>query len=245
MIPKVIHYCWFGGNPIPEKDKRYIESWKNMCPDYEIVQWDESNYDITKNRYMKEAYEAKKWGFVPDFARLDIIYENGGIYLDTDVELIKNLDDLLDNKGFMGFEDGKNVNPGSCIAAEKNHPTIKKLMDIYKDLSFLNQDGTYNTTPSPVMNTDFLLEHGLKQNDQKQIVADLTIYPTEYFCPKDFFTEKINVTNSTYSIHWFNASWHTPREKLFLKIGKLMGPERYFKLVDIKNTLLGKPKRKT
>ena len=94
MIPKKIHYCWFGGNPMPEKDKKCIESWKRYCPDYEIIRWDESNYDVSKNRYMKEAYEEKKWGFVPDYARLDIIYNEGGIYLDTDVELVKNLDDL-------------------------------------------------------------------------------------------------------------------------------------------------------
>lgn len=244
MIPKIIHYCWFGGKPIPEKDRHCIESWKKLCPDYTIMQWDESNYDITKNPYMQQAYNAKKWGFVPDFARLDIVYQHGGIYLDTDVELIKNLDDLLDNKAFMGFEDGKNVNPGSGIAAEKHHPALKQLMGIYNNLMFLKEDGSYDMTPSPVMNTEFLLKHGLKQNNQKQVVAGITIYPTEYFCPKDFFTGKLHVTDSTYSIHWFNASWQGPRQKILLKIRRIVGPDIFFKLVAVRDFLFRRPKRK-
>lgn len=243
MIPKIIHYCWFGGNPIPEKDKRCIESWKKLCPDYVIIRWDESNYDITKIQFIKEAYQAKKWGFVSDYARLDIVYEYGGIYFDTDVELLKNLDNLLTNKAFMGFEAGKLVSPGLCMAAEKHHYALKELMDIYKELSFFNHDGSYNMIPIPNINTDYLLKHGLIQNDQKQLVADITIYPTEYFCPKDFFSGKLNVTDQTYSIHWFNASWHSPRQKFLLKIGRIIGPDLYFKLIDIKNFLSGKPKR--
>ena len=245
MIPKIIHYCWFGGGPLPEKDRRCIESWKKMCPDYTIMQWDETNYDISKNRYMKEAYDAKKWGFVPDFARLDIVYEHGGVYLDTDVELIRNLDDLLHNKAVMGFEDGKMVNPGSCVAAEKNHPALKQLMEMYNHLTFLQEDGSYNLTPSPVMNTDFLLKYGLKQDNTKQIVADITIYPTEYFCPKDFFTGKLTLTNSTYSIHWFNASWQAPKQKFLLKVRRIVGPNIFFKLVAVRNFLFKRPKEKT
>ena len=140
VIPKIIHYCWFGGKPIPEKDQRCIASWKKQCPDYEIRKWDETNYDVSKNQYMKEAYQAEKWGFVPDFARLDIIYNYGGFYLDTDVELLKPLDDLLPNKAVMGFEDGRNVSPGLIIGAEKNHSTIRLLMEVYRDRNFVNQD---------------------------------------------------------------------------------------------------------
>lgn len=214
MIPKKIHYCWFGGKPIPEKDQKCIASWKKYCPDYEIIKWDESNYDITKNRYMKEAYEAKKWGFVPDYARLDILYNEGGIYLDTDVELIKGLDDLLDNKGYMGFEDKERINPGLGIGAEKHNPTIKKIMDdIYEDRRFKKADGSLDITPSPKMNTDELVSMGLVINDKKQTVGELTIFPTEYFCPKSYETNEINITENTYSIHWFNASWFTPIQK--------------------------------
>jgi mannosyltransferase OCH1-like enzyme len=240
MIPKIIHYCWFGGNPIPEKDQRCIASWKKMCPDYEIKKWDESNYNINQNPYMREAYEAKKWGFVPDYARLDIIYNYGGIYLDTDVELIRNLDALLENHAFMGFEDGKHVSPGLIIAAEPYHETVGVLMDIYKDRHFLKEDGSFDLTPSPTMNTDFLTARGLIQNNKKQTVADITIYPTEYFCPKDYYSGKINKTENTYSIHWFNASWQSPYRKRMLKVRRVLGDDLYFKLVKLKNKIIGK-----
>ncbi len=240
MIQKKIHYCWFGGNPLPEKDQKCIESWHKMCPDYEIIRWDESNYDITKNQYMKEAYDAKKWGFVPDFARLDIIYENGGIYLDTDVELVKNLDELLSCEAFMGFEDGEHVNPGLCIAAKQYHPTIKKLMNIYSNRKFIKSDGTLDLTPSPIMNTDMLIEMGLKCDNSKQVVEGITIFPKDYFCPKDYKTGKLAVTENTYGIHWFNASWQTPHHKRMLKVRRVIGDELYFKLVDIKNAIMGK-----
>lgn len=242
MIPKKIHYCWFGNGQLPEKDRKCIESWKKMCPDYEIIRWNETNYDINKNQYMKEAYEAKKWGFVPDYARLDIIYEHGGIYLDTDVELIKNLDELLICEGFMGFEDGIHVNPGLCIAAEKHHDVIKKLMGIYDDRKFICDDGTFDLTPSPIMNTDMLIKMGLKTNNEKQIVDGITIFPKDYFCPKDYKSGKLNITDNTYGIHWFNASWQSPHRKRMLKVRRVIGDDLYFKLVDIKNVIMRKKK---
>ena len=119
MIPKVIHYCWFGHNPLPERYKEWIKSWKRYCPDYEIVEWNESNYDVTKHPYMRAAYDAKKWGFVSDYARLDIIYENGGIYLDTDVELVKNLDELLYQEGFAGVDSSGRLSTGLGFGARK------------------------------------------------------------------------------------------------------------------------------
>ena len=223
MIPKIIHYCWFGGNPIPEKDQKCIDSWKKYCPDYKIIRWDESNYDITKNHYMKEAYDAKKWGFVPDYARLDIIYENGGIYLDTDVELVKNLDDLFENHGFMGFEDHKCVNPGLGFGAEKNSPMIKNIMDsIYESRHFIKEDGSSDLTPSPQINTYYLVSKGLSITDQMQNINGLTIYPTEYFCPKSFVTGNIVLTKNSYSIHHFNMSWiNSFDKKWFLREQKL------------------------
>ena len=161
-IPKIIHYCWFGGAPIPEKDKACIESWRKFCPDYEIIEWNESNYDITKNRYMKEAYDVKKWGFVPDYARLDIIYTQGGIYLDTDVEIIRNMDPLLEDEAFMGFEDGKFVALGLGFGAAKGNPHIKAMRDVYEGVSFIKPDGSFNTLPSPHYTTDYLLGEGLE-----------------------------------------------------------------------------------
>lgn len=218
-IPKKIHYCWFGGSPLPEKVKHCIESWGKYCPDYEIVRWDESNYDVTKNDYMSEAYEAKKWGFVPDYARLDIIYNSGGIYLDTDVELVRCLDDLLENEAFMGFEDGKHVSPGLIIASVPKNPVILELMnEIYGDRHFRLPDGSLDTTPSPQMNTQLLTYWGLKPDDCLQTVRGITIYPTEYFCPRDFTTGKLTLSSKTYSIHWFDNSWGNPEDQLMQQL---------------------------
>ena len=217
MIPKVIDYCWFGNGKIPEKDQKCIDSWKKFCPDYEIVQWNENNYDINKNAYMKEAYEAKKWGFVPDFARLDIIYNNGGIYLDTDVELVKSLDEVLDNQAYFGFEEGEFVNPGSGFGAEPYHPGIKKLMEIYQNKHFKKEDGTFDTTPSPVLHRDRLKDLGAIMNDKKQEVEGITIYPTEYFCPFRYYTGLLKTTDKTISIHRYNMSWIDENSKKWTK----------------------------
>lgn len=232
MIPKIIHYCWFGGGPIPEKDLQCIQSWKKYCPDYTIIRWDESNYDIHKYKYMEQAYNEKKWGFVPDIARLDIIYQNGGIYLDTDVEIIKSFDTLLDNKAFIGFEDGCHINLGQGFGSEKNNPIIQDMIDkIYSKREFLNDYGLPDTTPSPQMQTEYLLSKGLVQDNSLQKIDNITIYPSSFFCPVDFMSGKLNVTEDTYSIHWFNASWYEPEEfkiltmyrKLNHMFGKKMG----------------------
>ena len=164
---------------------------------------------------MREAYEAKKWGFVPDYARLDIVYEHGGIYLDTDVELVKNIDELLENKAYMGFEvGGEVVNQGLGYGAEKNFPLIKKMMEeIYGDRKFKLGEGNYDTTPSPTLNVEFLLKHGLKLNNQFQVIEDMAIYPSDWFCPIDTNSAVFNPTENTHSIHHFHASWLTPEEK--------------------------------
>ena len=225
-IPKIIHYCWFGGNPIPEKDKACIESWKKFCPGYTIMEWNESNYDISKNTYMKEPYDVKKWGFVPDYARLDIIYTNGGIYLDTDVEIIHNLDPLLEDEAFMGFEDGKFVALGLGFGASKGNEHIKKMRDVYEDVSFINPDGTFNTLPSPHYTTDYLLEKGLSQNNIFQKIEGIAIYPKEYFCPRDYYTGAMSLTENSYTIHHYSASWLSDQEKK-IYVRKLRLIEKY------------------
>ncbi len=207
MIPKKIHYCWFGGNPLPDSAKRCIDSWKKFCPDYEIVEWNESNYDVNKNNYMQQAYACKKWAFVPDYARLDIIYHHGGIYLDTDVELVKSMDSLLNLEGFMGFEDGEHVALGLGFGAVAGNPLIKEMLDMYEQISFFHDDDTINLTPSPIFSTQVLLKHGLVQNNERQQIEGLEIFPTEYFCPLSFKTGKKSLSPLSYSIHWFDASW--------------------------------------
>lgn len=186
MIPKKIHYCWIGGNPLPESAKKCIRSWKKYCPDYEIIEWNESNYDFTKNIYMKEAFEARKWGFVPDYARLDIIYEHGGIYLDTDVEIIRTFDDLLKYEGFAGFETDQYVALGLGFGAKKGNPVIKAIMNSYEQLHFIVDNGNLNLTASPELNTDTLENIGLKRNGQYQSIDGFVFLPSDYLCPKSF-----------------------------------------------------------
>lgn len=207
LIPKKIHYCWFGGKPIPDQNKRWMESWKKYCPDYEIIEWNESNYDISKNLYMRQAYENKKWGFVPDYARLDIIYHYGGIYLDTDVEIIDSFDDLLYQKGFAGFEKESYVALGLGFGAIKGLPIIKELMEQYDQYKFINDDGSLNIVASPELQTTYLLKKGLIANGEYQILQDLTIFPGKMFGGKDLYTRRINLAGYTKSIHHYDASW--------------------------------------
>lgn len=229
MIPKKIHYCWFGPGEIPEKDRKCIESWKKYCPDYEIVRWDESNYDVKKNAYMYEAYQAKKWGFVPDFARLDIVYQNGGFYLDTDVELVKSLDELRCNEAYFGFEEGEFINPGSGFGAVKGHAGIKALMGIYEERHFVKEDGKLELTPSPVLHRDRLKELGAVMNDQKQTVAGITLYPTEYFSPFRYYTGLLQTTENTISIHRYNMSWVDETTKKWTRREQLLSRKIHHK----------------
>lgn len=210
-IPKIIHYCWVGKAPKPESVQYCINSWKKYCPDYKIIEWNEENYDFSKNQYMKEAYESKKWGFVPDYARLDIIYNYGGIYFDTDVELVSNIDMLLENDAFMGFEntgDGEIfVNCGHGFGASKGNEIIKKERDEYENVHFINKDGTLNMLPSPHYTTKVLCEYGLIRKNTDQNINNIKIFASDVLCPKNFRTGKIHKTKRTLSIHHFTASW--------------------------------------
>ena len=221
MIPKKIHYCWVGGAPKPESVLVCINSWKKYCPDYEIIEWNETNYDFTKNKYMQQAYENKKWGFVPDYARLDIIYEHGGIYLDTDVELIKSFDDMLQYPAFMGFEETGTgeyfVNCGHGFGAEPHHEIIKSARDLYDKLSFIKEDGTLNMLASPFYTTQSLKKFGLVQKNKQQELPNMIVFPSEVLCPKNFMTGKVNITKKSVSIHHFTASWLDDQIKNDLK----------------------------
>lgn len=210
-IPKIIHYCWVGGNPKPQSVLYCIKSWKRCCPDYEIREWNESNYDFTKNEYMRQAYEAKKWGFVPDYARLDIVYEYGGIYLDTDVEMVRSFDHLLDHECFFCFEDtgdGENyVNCGHGFGAVPHHEVIKQARDLYEQVSFMEADGSLNLVASPYYTTQSLRQLGLVQENRDQTLGQVQVYASDVLCPKNFRTGKLHQTARTVSIHHFTASW--------------------------------------
>ena len=212
VIPKVIHFFWFGKGSIPEENLRCIESWKKYCPDYEIVKWTEDNYDVTKCLYMKQAYENKKWGFVPDYARLDIIYKYGGIYLDTDVELVRNLDELLYEDAFVGFQRNYWIALGLGFGGKKGNLIFKELMKDYEKETFI-KNSKLNLIASPYYQTKGLMKHGLKCNNKLQYVADITVLPTEALDPQGFSFGKIELTKNSFSIHHYSESWVDERQR--------------------------------
>lgn len=212
-IPKVINYCWFGRGEIPEVNKRYIEGWHKLCPDYEIKEWNEDNYDISKNRYMHEAYKAQKYGYVPDYARIDILYNNGGIYLDTDVEMIKSFDPLLTLDAFTSTEEYPFINFGGGSGAVKKHPMLKKILDFRENLRFRNEDGTYNLMTCGYYETTPIAEAGLKLDGRLQTVDGLTVFPSEYFHSESSVTGENVMTENTFSVHRFNWSWASDKQR--------------------------------
>lgn len=215
QIPKKIHYFWFGGNEIPPFEQACIDSWKRICPEYDIIRWDETNYDITKNLYMQQAYEAKKWGFVPDYARLDVIYQYGGIYLDTDVQVIRNFDSLLKLKGFAGFESKNLVALGLGFGACAGHDMVRRLRDNYDNIFFEKAKGTYDLTASPFIQTELLKTYGLKLNNKIQEVEEMLILPSECFSPDNNMIP--HITQNTFSVHNYAGSWTTGENRNFLQ----------------------------
>jgi hypothetical protein len=247
-IPKIIHYCWFGYNPLPPDALKCIRSWKKYCPDYQIIQWTEDNFDVTSHPYMYDAWKAGKWAFVSDYARLKIIAEHGGIYLDTDVELIRSLDPLLEQEGFMGYQDDVYVATGLGFGAVKGHPVITALLEDYDRISFLREDGSFNTTPCPELNLQTLTRLGLqKNNGQIRHLQGITLYPPEYFCPVDYQSGILKKTKNTYSIHHFTASWMTEESRYWAahnrrkeRLRRLLGPAGYRLLEKAVHILSGK-----
>ena len=216
MIPKKLHYCWFGRNPKPLLAKKCMKSWRKLCSDYEIIEWNEDNYDLSKAPiYVQQAYAAKKWAFVTDYVRLQVVYENGGIYLDTDVQLLKKLDPLLDNQAYFGFETEEFVATGLGFGAVQGLPILKELMEDYHNSPFVLVDGSFNLTPCPVLNTEVFLRHGLRQDNSMQVLdGAVRILPTEYLRPREYEPNKFKLTENTYSIHWYGGSWtEIPRAK--------------------------------
>lgn len=222
MIPKKIHYIWFGGNPLSPLALRCIESWKEQCPDYDIVRWDETNFDISQNRYCRDAYEQGKWAFLSDYARLWVLVHEGGIYMDTDVELLKPLDSFLQEEAFSGFESEGSV-PTGLMASRKDFPLFVDLLKDYDDRDFILPDGSLNMTTNVVYITESCKRNGLILNGEKQTVAGFTLYPKDYFCPKDYSTKKLEITPNTHAIHHFDGSWLPAELSLYHSKKELMG----------------------
>lgn len=207
MIPKTVHYCWFGKNEKPDDVKQYISEWKNILRGYEFKEWNENNFDICSNLYVKQAYEAKKWAFVTDYVRLYALYNEGGIYMDTDVQVLKSIDCLLGNKGFTGFEDN-NLIPTGIMGAIAKSEWIKELLSDYSDRTFIKNDGTYDLKTNVQSITEMAEKMGVCLNGDKQfILDDVIIYPKDYFAPKSHLTGEIKITKNTYCIHHFSGSW--------------------------------------
>ena len=223
MIPKKIHYCWFGGKPLPDLALKCIASWKKYLPDYEIKEWNEHNFDLNANIYVREAYEAKKFAFVTDYVRLYALYHEGGIYMDTDVEVIRNLDCFLHHVAFSGFEDDRNV-PTGIMASEKGGKWACENLDYYRNRHFVKSDGSLDLTTNVVVITNYMLPYGLKQNNTYQEFSGLiTFYPKDYFCPKSYEDGKIYLTDNTYCIHHFAGSWISSQNRFNAKLGKILG----------------------
>lgn len=241
MIPKVIHYCWFGRNALPDSAQKCFASWRKFLPDYDIKEWNEDNFDVNIIPYTREAYEAKKYAFVSDYARFWILYHYGGIYFDTDVEVIKPMDDILERGAFMGieasvfiynhhkFEKINAVNPGLGIGVQPGNKLYKELLDLYAKEMFINSNGSLNLETIVTKTTTILVRHGYNGNNIIQNIGGITIYPHDFFCPLDSTTGITTITDNTVSIHYYDCSWldhSTIRFKLHILknlIFKLLG----------------------
>ena len=209
MIPKIIHYIWFGEKDLPPMVKRCIQSWEKYCPDFEIKRWDETNLDINKYKFAKDAYNAKKFAFASDVFRFDVLFNEGGIYLDVDVELLRSLDDFLNLSFFTGFEDEKFLAPGLIMGSEANNFILKDILESYKRETF---DKKNLKTVCKIMTNYFKCRFKNFQDNgtTQELENKVEIFSKEYFCPKDYKTGEINITKNTYSIHHYLASWLKP-----------------------------------
>lgn len=242
MIPKIIHYCWFGRNPLPPLALKCIDSWKKHFPDYEIKEWNEDNFDVNIITYTKEAYLSKKFAFVSDYARFWILYHYGGLYFDTDVEVIKSMDDIILQGPFMGCENDAsetsvaNVAPGLGLGVIPGLSFYKEMLDLYATLRFINLDGSYNQKTIVAYTTELLSSHGLQNTNEIQECENILIYPKEYFSPKDFFTGKITITDKTRTIHHFDMSWKSKNEKRKLLLQRFLGLKMTLLISKIKKS---------
>lgn len=229
-IPKIIHFCWLSDEEYPELIKKCMESWRKKLPDYQIKHWNTQNFDVNICQYTKEAFSLNKYTYVSDYVRLYALYTEGGIYLDSDIEVIKKFDDLLDQKAFTCFENNHTI-AAWIFGSEKGNPIFKEFLEYYHNTPFILENGEYDKTPNPVPMTKICVENGLLLNGKTQNIGNIMVYQQDYFCPYNRATEELNITNNTYSIHYFNGSWISDdkkkiimgRKDIIKKYGKLAG----------------------
>lgn len=241
MIPKKIHYCWFGGKPFGRLEEKCFKSWQKFFPDYDIIEWNESNFDVSSCKYVAEAYKAGKWAFVSDYARFRILYQEGGVYLDTDVEVIAPFGEIVEN-AFMGCENPDKetplaINPGLSFGADAGHPFLLEMIEEYEKSSFYNEDGSENLLTIVERTTNHLKAHGAINTNELQTVEGITIYPAEYFCPINMNTGELKVTRKTRSIHRYAASWVDKKSKfrgrIYFLLVRLFGEDTAKKIRKI------------
>lgn len=233
MIPKVIHYCWFGRGQMPKLALKCIESWKKYCPDYEIKEWNEDNFDLDLYPYVREAYDARKFAFVTDVVRLYALYHEGGIYMDTDVEVIKPLDSLLAYDAVSGFESPTQI-PTGLMASRNGHPFFKELLDEYNGIHFVRPDGTLDITTNVIRISNTCREYGLRLDNTLQTVRGFTLLPKDYLCPIEHEGHKLHLTENTLCIHHFAGSWVTGKALWKKRVARLLGSNLTLLIIKIK-----------
>lgn len=237
-IPKIIHYCWFGGNPLPKSAQKCIGSWKKFFKDYEIKEWNESNFNIECCEYVKEAYAAKKWAFVSDYARFWILYHEGGLYFDTDVEVIRDMSRIIDDGAFMGCEATHKCAPGLGLGANPGLGLYKEILNYYEKIHFSEDKKNLLTVVD--YTSEILRKHGWKGNGDIEKVDNVYIYPSQFFCPLDYTTGKLTITDDTYSIHWYTASWQSKYSHFKTKVQRLLGKKMTKYIIEIKGIIKGR-----
>ncbi len=240
-IPKKIHYCWFGNGEKNKTFKKCYESWKKYFPEYEIIEWNENNFNINENLYVKQAYQAKKYAFVSDYARLKILYEYGGIYFDTDVEVLKRIDDSILQNGYFAKEKDNEINTGLGFCVPPKNKFVKIMLDDYKNISFYNKDGSYDLTPCPKRNSKSILNAGYSISSKCENLGNIKVYNRNYFCGYDINNNHYIISEKTYTVHHYSASWQSKNQRLKKSLkkffSKFIGINKYNKIRILKNKL--------
>ncbi len=237
MIPKKIHYCWFGEKPLPKISKKCIASWKKYCPDYEITEWNENNFDVNCCDYTREAYQAKQYAFVSDVARLHALINYGGIYMDIDHEILKPIDSFLRYNAFCGFMADKYIGLG-ILGSVPNLDILKEYLDQYNSSHFIKENGEFDKTSINVTFEQRCRKYGFDGNNTFQIIRDISFFPSEYFYPKNPLTQKTKITENTYTMHHFYSSWYKFKMKFIVILVKIFGQDFVEKLSKIKKSII-------
>ena len=242
-IPKIIHYCWFGENPKSELIEKCIASWKKYAPDFKIIEWNENNYDIDRYIYTKQAYREKKYAFVSDVARFQVLFEYGGIYLDTDVELLKPIDQLLNTDIFMAYDQRSKIASGLVFGSTARNKILEQILDYYRNNNFLLSNGRPNTTTVVTIVSNVLENLGIKLDGDYFDIDGITMYPWEYFDPLNYETKEMRISSNTYAVHYYAMSWKSSKDLIIYRVGlaikRVIGPRLYEKIALIKHRYLG------